>query len=133
MNVFICNYVYVYGPTLCNPIARLLCPWNSPGKNTGVGNHSLLQGIFLTHRSNLDVLYCRRILYHLSHQGSENVCWYVCLYVCECLYMCVYPWVLEGWCLTQMSTCILVSGLSHLYKMSAQSTLFLTVTITVII
>ena len=26
--------------------ARLLCPWNSPGKNTGVGSHSLLQGIF---------------------------------------------------------------------------------------
>ena len=24
---------------------RLLCPWNSPGENTGVGNHSLLQGI----------------------------------------------------------------------------------------
>ena len=28
--------------------ARLLCPWNSPGKNTGVGCHSLLHGIFLT-------------------------------------------------------------------------------------
>ena len=28
--------------------ARLLCPWNSPGKNTGVGCHALLQGIFLT-------------------------------------------------------------------------------------
>ena len=23
---------------------RLLCPWNSPGKNTGVGCHFLLQG-----------------------------------------------------------------------------------------
>ena len=35
---------------LCNPrdysLPRLLCPWNSPGKNTGVGSHSLLQGIF---------------------------------------------------------------------------------------
>ena len=28
--------------------ARILCPWNSPGKNTGVGKHSLLQGIFST-------------------------------------------------------------------------------------
>ena len=28
--------------------ARLLCWWDSPGKNTGVGNHALLQGIFLT-------------------------------------------------------------------------------------
>ena len=29
-------------PTLCDPI-RLLCPWDSPGKNTGVGCHFLLQ------------------------------------------------------------------------------------------
>ena len=28
--------------------ARLLCPWGSPGKNTGGGCHALLQGIFLT-------------------------------------------------------------------------------------
>ena len=28
--------------------ARLLCPWDSPGKNTGVGSRSLLQGIFPT-------------------------------------------------------------------------------------
>ena len=28
--------------------ARLLCPWDSPGKNTGVGGHALLQGIFPT-------------------------------------------------------------------------------------
>ena len=33
--------------------ARLLCPWDSPGKNTGVGCHALLQGIFLTQGSNL--------------------------------------------------------------------------------
>ena len=34
-------------------LARLLCPWTSPGKNSRVGCHSILQGIFLTHRSNL--------------------------------------------------------------------------------
>ena len=50
--------------------ARLLCPWNSPGKNTGAGRHSLLQGIFLTQGSNLGLLHCRQILYCLSHQGS---------------------------------------------------------------
>ena len=33
--------------------ARLLCPWDSPGKNTGVGYHFLLQGIFLTQGLNL--------------------------------------------------------------------------------
>ena len=31
---------------------RLLCPWDSPGKNTGVGCHALLQGIFPTQGSN---------------------------------------------------------------------------------
>ena len=31
---------------------RLLCPWNSTGENTGVGNHFLLQRIFLTQRLN---------------------------------------------------------------------------------
>ena len=56
--------------TLCDPMARLFSPWNSPGKNTGVGNHSLLQGIFSTQESNLCLLHCRQTLYHLSHQGS---------------------------------------------------------------
>ena len=43
--------------------ARPLCPWNSPGKNTGVGCHSLLQGIFPTQESNPGLLHCRQILY----------------------------------------------------------------------
>ena len=50
--------------------ARLLCPWDSPGKNSGVGCHFLLQGIFPTQGSNLGLLNCKQILYHLSHQGS---------------------------------------------------------------
>ena len=36
--------------------AKLLCPWDSPGKNTGVGRHALLQGIFLIQESNLSLL-----------------------------------------------------------------------------
>ena len=32
---------------------RLLCPWDSPGKNTGVGSHALLQGIFPTQGLNI--------------------------------------------------------------------------------
>ena len=45
-------------PTLCDPwtVARLLCPWNSPGKKTGVGCHLQLQGIFLTQGLNPDLL-----------------------------------------------------------------------------
>ena len=42
---------------------RLLCPWNSLGKSTGVNCHSLLQGIFLTQGSNSGLLHCRQILY----------------------------------------------------------------------
>ena len=45
---------------------RLLCPWNAPGKNSGMGSRSLLQGTFLTQRSNLGLPHCRRILYHLT-------------------------------------------------------------------
>ena len=37
--------------------ARLLCPWDSPGKNTGLGSHSLPQGIFPTHGLNPDLLH----------------------------------------------------------------------------
>ena len=49
---------------------RLLCPWDSPGKNTGAGGHSLLQGIFLTQGLSPGLLQHRQILYRLSHQGS---------------------------------------------------------------
>ena len=41
---------------------RLLCPWDSPGKNTGVGCHFLLQGIFPTQGSNPGLLHCRQML-----------------------------------------------------------------------
>ena len=51
----------------------LLCPGDSPGKSTGVGSHSLLQGIFLIQGSNPGLLCCRQILYCLSHQGSLKV------------------------------------------------------------
>ena len=57
---------------------NLLCPWNSLGKNTGVGSHSLLLGIFPTQGSNPGLLHCRLILYRLSHQGSLNCCEWSC-------------------------------------------------------
>ena len=58
---------------------RLLCPLDSPGKNTGVGCHALLQGIFPTQDLNphlLCLLHCRQILYPLSHLGSPST--YTC-------------------------------------------------------
>ena len=53
--------------------ARLLCPWDSPGKNTGVGCYALLQGIFLTQGSNPRLLCCRWTVYRLSHQGKPQI------------------------------------------------------------
>ena len=51
----------------------LLCPCDSPGKNTGVGCHFLLQGIFPNQGLNPGLLHCRWILYQLSHQGSPRI------------------------------------------------------------
>ena len=62
----------LYDPMDCSP-TRFLCSWNSPGKNTGVGSHSLLQGIFLTQWLNLSLPHCRQILYCLSHQGHHDL------------------------------------------------------------
>ena len=46
---------------------RFLRPWDSPGKNTGMGSHSLLQGIFLIQESNPGLLHCSQyILYCLN-------------------------------------------------------------------
>ena len=50
----------------------LYSPWNSPGHSTAVGSLSLLQGIFLTQRSNPGLPHRRQILYQLSHQGSPG-------------------------------------------------------------
>ena len=49
---------------------RLLCPWTSPGKNIGLGSHSLPRGIVPTQGLNLGLLHCRQIPYSLSRQGS---------------------------------------------------------------
>ena len=48
-------------------------PWNSPGQNTGMGSYSLPKGIFPTQGSNPGLSHCRRLLYHLSHQGSPKL------------------------------------------------------------
>ena len=60
------NSVQIYGwwP------ATVLWPWDSPGKNFGVGCHFLLQRIFLTQESNRSLLNCRQTLYRLSYEGS---------------------------------------------------------------
>ena len=49
--------------------ASLLGPRDAPGENMGVGCYAHLQGIFPTRGSNPGLPQCRRILYHLNHQG----------------------------------------------------------------
>ena len=53
-------------------LARLLCPWDSTGKNTEVGCHFLLQGIFSIQESNPGLLTCRKILYRLSYERRSQ-------------------------------------------------------------
>ena len=60
--------------TLCNPrdcsLPGSSVHADSPDKNSGVGCHARLQGIFPTQGLNPGLPHCRQILYHLSHQGS---------------------------------------------------------------
>ena len=85
---YICTYmlclVVQSHPTLCDPMDYSLpgtsVHGDSPGKDTRVGCHALLQGIVPTQGLNPGLQHCRRILYHLSYQGSP-VYMYVCLFV----------------------------------------------------
>ena len=63
--------------TLCDPMnyspPGSSVHWDYPCKNTGVGHHALLQGIFPTQGSKLGLLHWRWIFYHLSRQGSLRI------------------------------------------------------------
>ena len=63
-----------------------LCPWDSPGKNTGVGCHFLLQGIFRTQGLNPRLLHWQADFLPLSHLGSLSV---RVLYA----YLCFIPYI----------------------------------------
>ena len=63
-------------PTLCKPMdcspPGSSVHGDSPGKNTGVGSLSLLQGIFPIQESNRGLLHYGWILYQQSHQGRPT-------------------------------------------------------------
>ena len=78
--VFYFSYLYakllqlcatLYDPMDCS-LPGSSVQGDSPGKNTEVGCHALFQGIFPTEGLNSGIMPCRRILYHLSHQGSPQ-------------------------------------------------------------
>jgi len=57
--------------------AGLLCPWDFPDKNTGMGCYFLLQGIFPTQGLNpplLWLLHCRQIFYHWATWEAQHLC-----------------------------------------------------------
>ena len=59
----VCVTLWTVWPT------RLLCPWDSPGKNTGMGCHFLFQGIFPNQRPNP----CPLCLLHWQADSSPLV------------------------------------------------------------
>ena len=63
-------------PTLCDPMdcspPGCSVHGDSPGKDTGVSCHALLQGIFPIQGSNPGLLHCRQILYQLSHPSGPT-------------------------------------------------------------
>ena len=75
----------------CSPPASSVHE-DSPGKNTRVGYHALLQGIFPIQGSNSGLSHCRRILYHLSLLEAHKTMtdWRVKLYLISC-----------AWCVPQ--------------------------------
>ena len=71
--ICICCLVAKPCPALLQPRGlwptKFLCPWDFPGKNTGVGCHFLLQGIFLTQGLNPHLLHWQSDSLPLNHQG----------------------------------------------------------------
>ena len=72
-----CVWLFV---TLWTIVAKLLCPWDFPSKNTGMGCHFLLQGIVLTQESNPHLLHCWWFLYHWDTREAR-VCVCVCVII----------------------------------------------------
>ena len=103
----VCMFVYIYPHICCLLLFSVISdsfvtPWtiahqallsmDNPGKNTGVGCHFLLQGIFLTQGSNPHVLHWQVGSYHwaTNHQGSLYIymkpMYIYEAYICMCIY-----------------------------------------------
>ena len=95
-------------PTNCSPPGSSVCG-GSPGKNTGMGCHALLQRIVPSQGSNPGLPHSRQILYYMSHQGrvrhdlvtkQTNIIYllniylrkYMYTYIYICVYMCIYTY-----------------------------------------
>ena len=90
--ICVCIYMYAGESVVCSVVSDSATPWT-------IALHgvlqAILQGILLTQGSNPGFLYCRQILYHLSHQGSQDIYIYVCIwsprkksYICTYINKC---------------------------------------------
>ena len=107
---------------------RLLCLWGSPGKNTRVGCHFLLQGIFPTQGSNPGLLRCRQTLYPLSHQGSPTQVYkmYNCFFIRQLCFFCKQPFAIRQKVhLSQVQVSVGGLNLEMLWSIKARRTLVL--------
>ena len=95
-------------------------PWTSPGKNTGVGCHALLQGILPTQGSNPGLQHCRRILYWLSHQGISNTNYPPYWRICKTLCLCFVYWACFFFFFSFLLVC--QKGIKHINQMTIIST-----------
>ena len=92
--------------------ARLLCPWNSPGKTTGVGRIPFSRG--LPNPGIESVLHCRWLLYQLNSQGIY-IYIYIYIYICKHIYTYFFPQILfpfAGNCFLKCSVCSFFSSSS---------------------
>ena len=113
--------------TLCNPMD--LCPWDSPGKNTGVCCHALLQGICLIQGSNPGLLTSPALAGGLCIY--LDVCIplsvYICLSITVSIFLCICLYLLNE-CNVLISPCLLSKDLpisagqvSHLLNFAQNS------------
>ena len=86
------SHVQLCDPMDCSPTGSSVHK-NFPGKNTGVGSHSLLQGIFPAQESNQCLPNCRQILYHLSHHRSPFWFLNTCIYLY--ILLIIFPFVIR--------------------------------------
>ena len=74
---------------------RLLCPWDFPGRSTGVGCHFLLQVIFPTQGSNLGLPHCRQTCLPSEPPGKSifhgnRIYMYMCIHIHIYISLCCF-------------------------------------------
>ena len=104
-------------------LPRLLCPWGSPGKDTGVGSHSLLQGIFPTQGSNphlLSLMHWHMGSLPLAQPGKSRIDLWILKNSCItgvnptyswCMIHLMYYWILLAGVLLRIFVSMFVSDI----------------------